>query len=37
LTKRFLAVDGTPLGDSQPNAPPLFSQEFPSAHALAGS
>jgi hypothetical protein len=34
--KRFLAVDGTPLGDSHPNAPQLFSQQFPSAHAPCG-
>jgi hypothetical protein len=28
LTKRFLAVDGTPLGDAHARAPQLFSADF---------
>jgi hypothetical protein len=36
LTKRFLAVDGTPLGGAHAYAPQLFSQHFHTLMFLRG-
>jgi len=37
LTKRFLAVDGTPLGGAHAHAPQLFSPDFHTLTFLAGT
>jgi len=36
LTKRFLAVDGTPLGGAHAHAPQLFSPDFHTLTFLRG-